>query len=153
MRGRKPKPSYLRVLDGNAGHRPQNVDAPQPQGDLLEPPAELSPQQQNIWRSAIKSAPPGMLKMLDASVFRSWVIACDTLESIRARVVQLGVIIKGQGGHPIVNPLLREQRGQANLVRQLAAELGFSPTSRQRVKVPKSDQGKNPFGDLPTLDD
>lgn len=153
MRGRKPKPSYLRVLDGNAGHRPQNPDAPQPVGDLLDAPPNLSPTQQAVWRRAMEHAPPGMLKQLDRSVFESWVIACDTLENIRAKVALLGVIIKGPGGHPIVNPLLREQRGQANLVRQLASELGFSPTARQRVKVPKPNEGKNPFSDLPALDD
>lgn len=154
MRGRKPKPAYLRVLDGNAGHRPANSDAPKPVGELIEPPLELSPSQQRVWREAIRAAPPGMLKHLDHSVFRAWVIAVDTLEEVRKKVVLLGMVIKGPAGQAIVNPLLREQRGQANLVRQLASELGFSPTARQRVKIPKPDQGSgDPFGDLKSLDD
>lgn len=154
MRGRKPKPAYLRVLDGNAGHRPGNPDAPQPIGDLVEAPPHLTATQQAIWRRAIAHAPPGMLKHLDRSVFEGWVIAVDTLEQIRAKVALLGMIIKGPQGQAIVNPLLREQRGQTNLVRQLASELGFSPTARQRVKVPKPDQGKaNPFEGLKSLDD
>jgi P27 family predicted phage terminase small subunit len=154
VRGRKPKPQYLRVLDGNAGHRPGNPDAPQPVGDLVEAPPTLSATQQAIWRRAIEHSPPGMLKHLDRSVFEAWVVAVDTLERVREKVSFLGPLIKGPNGAAIVNPLMREQRGQANLVRQLAAELGFSPTSRQRVKIPKSDQGKaNPFEGLKSLDD
>jgi P27 family predicted phage terminase small subunit len=154
VRGRKPKPAYLRVLDGNAGHRVGNPDAPQPVGDLVDAPPTLSPTQQAVWRRAIEHAPPGMLKHLDRSVFEAWVIAVDTLEKVREKVSFLGPLIKGPGGGAIVNPLMREQRGQANLVRQLAAELGFSPTSRQRVKVPKSNANpQNPFDGLKSLDD
>lgn len=153
MRGRKPKPQYLRVLDGNAGHRPGNPDAPEPVGDLVEAPPTLSATQQAIWRRAMEHAPPGMLKHLDRSVFEAWVIAVDTLEKIREKVSFLGPLIKGANGAAVVNPLMREQRGQANLVRQLAAELGFSPTSRQRVKVSKSDKNKNPFEGLKSLGD
>jgi P27 family predicted phage terminase small subunit len=130
------------------------VDAPKPTGDLVEPPAHLTQSQQAVWREAIENAPPGMLKKIDRSVFQSWVIAVDTVENIRQMVARLGVIVKSPGGAPIVNPLLREQRGQANLVRQLAAELGFSPTARPRVKISKSDQSKgNAFEGLKGLDD
>lgn len=154
MRGRKPKPAYLRVLDGNAGHRPGNPEAPRPVGDLLEPPSELTLSQQRIWREAIEAAPPGMLKKLDQSVFRHWVLAVDYVEQLRGKIATLGMIIKGPNGSAIVNPLLREMRGQAALARQHASEMGFSPTARQRVKVPKSDQGKaDPFADLKSLDD
>jgi len=153
VRGRKPKPAYLRVLDGNASHRPGNPDAPQPVGDLIEAPPTLTATQQAVWRRAIEHSPPGLLKHLDRSVFESWVVAVDTHEQLREKVAKLGMVIKGPTGGAIVNPLLREQRGQANLIRQLAAEMGFSPTARQRVKIPQSDKVANPFEGLKSLDE
>lgn len=144
----------MRVLDGNAGHRPGNLEAPIPIGDLMDAPPELTEKQRATWRLAITHSPPGLLKHLDRSVFQSWVIAVDMLEQIRGKIADFGVVIKGPKGSAIVNPLLREQSRYANLVRQLAAEMGFSPTARQRVKVDKPVQtAGNPFGDLKSLDD
>lgn len=37
MRGRKPKPTKLRVLQGNAGHRPLPENEPQPHGKAVKP--------------------------------------------------------------------------------------------------------------------
>lgn len=162
MRGRKPKPTYLKVLDGNAGHRPVNQDEPQPDGDLLEPPGNLSAPEQKVWREAIASAPPGMLRKLDESVFGAWVTATYRLDCARATFAYFaeqdtktrGTLIKGPDGRTIVNPLGREMRGLMGTVQKLASELGFTPSSRTRVKVSKSDQSKaNPFAGLKSLDD
>lgn len=153
MRGRKPKASYLRVLDGGAGHRPANLQEPEPTGDLIAVPAEFSETQQRIWREAIEQAPPGMLKLIDGSVFRNWVLATDMVEHLRQDIARYGRVIKGPNGAAIVNPLLRELRGYMDKVRQHAAELGFSPTARPRVKVPKPPPAGNPFSGLKSLDD
>lgn len=154
MRGRKPKPSYLRALDGGASHsRTPNPQEPQPDGDLAEPPAELSATQQAVWRYAIEHAPPGMLKKIDRSVFTVWVVAADTLEKARAEVARLGLLVKTKEGATIQNPYLAIQNKQAALIMKAASELGFSPTARPRVKVDKPKQKSNPFGDLKGLDD
>lgn len=154
MRGRKPKPTYLRALDGGAARRPlDRADEPRPAGDLFDPPPELSPRQQAIWRHAIAHAPPGMLTKLDQSVFLSWVVAVDTLELARQKVTELGLLVKTRDGNTMQNPYLSIQNKQAAIVMKAAAELGFSPTARTRVKVPKQAPRDNPFGELRTLDD
>lgn len=154
MRGRKPKPTYLRVLDGKAshGHKP-NPDEPIPDGDLNDPPPELDARQAAIWRHAIENAPPGMLKKIDRSVFSTWVAAVDAFEQARAKVAHLGLLVKGPQGGYMQNPYLAIQNKQNQLIRQAAAELGFSPTSRTRVKVPKAKKTANAFADLKSLDD
>lgn len=160
MRGRKLKPSYLRVLDGNAGHRAINKDEPQPEGDLAEPPGELDARQQAIWRDAIRQCPPGMLKKIDTSVFACWVAAVAVWETARSEVARLGPVVKmgadadGKGGVPVQNPYLSIQNKQAGLIKQFAAELGFSPTARPRVKVSKGNKQKsNTWEGLKSLDD
>lgn len=154
MRGRKPKPSFLRALDGGASHsHVPNPDEPKPDGDITDPPPELSATQQKIWRYAIANAPPGMLKLIDASVFKVWVVAEDTLERARAEVSRLGLLVKNKDGHTIPNPYLSIQNKQAAIVMKSAAELGFSPTARPRVKVSNPRKGQDPFGKLRSLDD
>src|ERR1039458_9560068 len=56
IRGQKPKPSYLRAIDGGAGHRPLNEDEPKPPGKLLEPPAFLSDSQRDLWFAKLAEA-------------------------------------------------------------------------------------------------
>jgi P27 family predicted phage terminase small subunit len=156
MRGRKPKPTYLRVLDGNAGKRPTNKEEPQPVGNLSEhaPPAWLSESQKDGWRFAMRNAPPGMLKRLDQSVLTVWVVA-ESVHRIAAEWVEKkGPLIMGKNGVPYQNPYLAIMNKQAAVMMKAAAELGFTPSSRSRVKVepPKPGEG-DPFSDLKTLTD
>jgi P27 family predicted phage terminase small subunit len=154
MRGRKPKPSYLAVLDGGASHsRKANPDEPIPDGDLDAPPEGLPPRQIAIWQYAIRHTPPGMLKLIDRSVFAAWVAAVDTFERARTNVDKYGLLVKTPSGAWIQNPYLPIQNKQGALIKQYAAELGFSPTARPRVKVSKKTKASNPFADLKELDD
>lgn len=156
MKGRKPKPSYLRVLDGNAGRRPINPDEPQPVGNLEEhePPAWLSDPQKIGWRYAMRNAPPGMLKRLDQSILTVWVVAEERHADAAQNVSKLGSLVKSSTGTPYQNPYLAIMNKQAQIMMKAAAELGFTPSSRSRVKVepPKPGQG-NPFADLKELSD
>lgn len=154
MRGRKPKPSYLRVLDGNAGKRPVNENEPIPAGKLEErpPPDVLSDAQKIVWRQAIKSAPPGMLRHLDESVLVVWVTACERHADASKQVSKLGSLLKGKTGTPYQNPYLAIMNKQAAILLKAAAELGFTPSSRSRVKVDPQKPGEgDPFADLKDL--
>lgn len=155
MRGRKPKPSYLRAIDGNAGRRPINADEPKPSGNLLEPPADLSAIAQRVWREAIAAAPEGMLSSLDRSAFQGWCVQFATFQEADAKVQSLGLLVKapGEGGQPYQNPYLSVRNKAATLMRQFASDLGFNPTARTRVKITKPAKGSNPFDDLKSLTD
>ena len=156
MRGRKPKPSYLRVLDGNASKRPINDLEPQPEGDLEAhaPPEWLSDAQKEGWRYAMKHAPPGMLKRLDQSILVAFVVAQERHADAAQKVSQLGSLLKAKSGQPYQNPYMAIMNRQAQIMMKAAAELGFTPSSRSRVKVdPPKPSGGNPFADLKTLTD
>lgn len=154
MRGRKPKPSHLRLLDGNASHSAKpNHDEPMPTGDLDEAAPELSALAQKIWREAIASAPPGMLKLLDRSAFQGWVVAFATFQEADTKVQSLGLLLKSKEGTPYQNPYLGIRNKAAGMMRQFASDLGFNPTARTRVKVVKPTAGANPFADLKSIAD
>lgn len=159
MRGRKPKPSYLRVLDGQASHGAKpNPDEPKPEGKLddLPVPDDLSQAQAKVWRDALRNAPPGLLRKLDDGIFKQWVIHAERFSDAAQKVSKLGSMLKTKDGVPYQNPYLAVMNKQSALMMKAAAELGFTPSSRSRVKVdPKTKRpgGDGTFADLRELDD
>ena len=49
MRGRKPKPTHIKVITGNPGKRKLNFDEPRPEIAVPTYPPELSPAAQREW--------------------------------------------------------------------------------------------------------
>lgn len=153
MRGRKPKPSYLRLLDGNAGKRALNAEEPKPAHALADPPESLSDRQKDIWRRALAQAPPQMLTTLDASVFTVWVVACDFHDQANTMVTKHGVFMKTKKtGTPIQCPWMAVVNRQALIMMKAAAEMGFTPTARSRVKIENATPSGT-FAELKELDD
>jgi P27 family predicted phage terminase small subunit len=148
MKGRKPKPTYLKLIEGNPGHRPLNLDEPEPVGDLLEPPDTFSAAQRILWQVTLKNAPEGMLRKLDAGVFSSYVVNYAEFLEAAKKVEDLGAVVKMPGGQPMQNPYVSiRNRASAQMIKA-AAELGFTPSSRSRVKVAGKKKSKSAFGKL-----
>jgi P27 family predicted phage terminase small subunit len=150
--GRRPKPTHLSLIDGNPGKRKLNDQEPEPVGDLCatEPPDWLDADQKDGWRYAISNAPAGMLKLLDRSMLTVWVVA----ESYHRKAVEAcnryGLVTKSPNvGALQQNPYLAIANKQAQIMQSASAELGFSPSSRSRVKIPESGRtSQNPFDEF-----
>lgn len=155
MRGRKPIPTHLRVLTGNPQHRPINHDEPEPDGDLTaaDCPEWLSAREQYYWRRAIANAPEGMMKRLDAGMLTSYVQAQATIESASRKIAEAGHVIKmpGPAGAFMQNPFVSIHRQATQTMARIGTELGFSPSSRSRVKIKGKKKGKSAFGKLREL--
>ena len=152
MRGRKPKATWLKLVTGNPGHRPLNLDEPDPSGDLVEPPAWFSDRQRVLWGQAIRDAPPGLLRLLDSSVLEIFVVAKSVHEKAALKVAQYGAVVKGPDGAHMRSPYVGILNQQSAVMLKCAAELGFTPSSRSRVKV-RGKKPHNPFDDLRRLAD
>lgn len=154
MRGRKPKPTWLKVVAGNPGKRPLNVDEPMPAGNLVDPPEWMTEAQKAGWQYAIANAPPGLLKRLDLSVLSVWVVAQDLHRDAAEKVAKYGAVIKAPNtGVPIQSPYVAVLNKQAALMMKAAAEMGFTPSSRSRVRTEKQAGSGNPFEGLKELAD
>lgn len=155
MRGRKPKPSFMRVLDGRASHSAKpNPDEPVPPGALeeLPPPDHMSDEQKAIWREAVKRAPPGLLRYLDTYTFEKWVTHQAIFRHAAKQVATLGSLLKSKAGTPYQNPYLSIMNRASKDCRAYEAELGFTPSSRSRVKAEKTGKvGPDPFAELKQL--
>lgn len=136
MRGRKPKPTALKLIAGNPGKRALNAHEPQPRTDLAALPAWLTERQQATWREVVELSPPGLLKDVDASVFAVWVVAFDLYQEASEKLARTGMLIKAPNtGVPMQSPYLAIVNRQAQIMLKAAAEMGFTPASRSRVVV------------------
>lgn len=148
--GRRAVPAEARALSGRkrTGSPHANACSPAAASSLGAPPSWMTALQKEIWREGLASAPTGILRKIDASAYQSWVFAAY---SLRRAAVQF----EAEGGHTVVttatgntkaNPLLTIIRQESAMMIRCAAELGFTPVARARVR-PGSDGDKveNPF--------
>jgi P27 family predicted phage terminase small subunit len=142
-RGRKPKPGYLRVLEGNRGHRPiPNVPQPDVLREVPEPPAYLSGYARDEW---LRLAPSlhriGCLTVLDLSVFA---VYCATVgrwmqcEELLAKMaagdpVTTGLTVRTGPGSLTQHPIYRVAVEAARDMLKYAAEFGLTPSTRTRI--------------------
>jgi P27 family predicted phage terminase small subunit len=151
LRGRKPKATILKLITGNPGGRPLNMDEPKPEGDLVSPPDWFTPRQRILWDQIIRDAPEGLLRKLDSTMLETFIVAKSLHEEASQKIAQVGTLIKEtRTGRPIRNPFLMVLNQQAQVMCKCIAEMGFSPSSRTRVVV-KRKSSKSAFSKLREL--
>lgn len=153
MKGRKPKPTWLKVISGNPGKRPINAQEPLAKGDLTEPPEWMTESQREVWRAAIANAPAGLLKGIDESVFSVWVVAKDLHREASQKIAEYGAVIKSPVTEtPMQSPYVGVLNRQAQIMLKASSEMGFTPSARSRVRIENEPTKVNKFADLKTLD-
>lgn len=147
MRGRKPTPTHLKLLEGNPGKRAINRAEPKPEGNLFDAPEWLTDDQRDGWAYAIANAPAGLLKRLDRAMLTMWVIAESLHRDAAMKVVKSGSVVRTRNGEAAQNPYLSIVNRQAAVMVKLASEMGFSPASRTRIQLeePKAPNATSPF--------
>jgi len=169
MRGRKPKPTHLRLL---AGGKERNPLEPKPRGRLVAAPDWFSDEQRIAWNHAIACAPRDMLRRLDQSALTVWVIACDTHRQAAIKLREGGLVTvykkreprktgrpaKGSKKPRVTDTVTQQSvylsimNRQAQIMLKAAAELGFTPSSRSRVTAAPDDdeteESKDPLAEF-----
>jgi P27 family predicted phage terminase small subunit len=156
MRGRKPKPTWLKIIQGKPGHRPLNVNEPIPEELIGPAPEDFTPEQRAVWDHAVKAAPLGLLTELDRRCLITYCVAAALYDEARKKIAQFGALVKTPiTGVPMQSPWLSILNKQNLLMQRAIAEMGFSPTSRGRVKIERGvkDTGGGGFDDLKEITD
>lgn len=142
MRGRKPRPNHLKLLEGNPGKRRINKAEPKPEGDLFSPPGHLPPGAIPFWNQAITDAPKGLLKRLDSQALVVWSVAAWLHADAAAKVGRVSILVQSRGGEIYQNPALAIVNRQALIMLKAAAEMGFTPSSRSRIASSDESRGE-----------
>lgn len=136
MRGRRPKPTRLKVLTGNPGKRPLNPDEPRPQVVIPECPPELGAVARREWdRLSVELASLGLLTNLDRSALAAYCGAYALWAEATEAIHKYGTMVKSPSGYPIQSPYVAIANRQAELMMRIASEFGFTPASRSRIST------------------
>lgn len=137
MRGRRPKPTRLKVLTGNPGKRPLNVDEPSPGVAIPDCPTELGPVARQEWnRLGRDLASLGLLTNLDRAALAAYCGAYALWAEATEAIQKYGTMVKSPSGYPIQSPYVSIANRQAEIMMRIASEFGFTPASRSRISTP-----------------
>lgn len=154
MRGRKPKPTVQKRLEGNPGKRalPKHEPImPEAAPSFDVPPAELTGDvvASDEWR---RLAPVLRKSKTVTDADRGSLIAlCQQwsryLEANRS-VATAGMVVRSPSGYPMPNPYIAIANKSLGNCVKLWAELGLTPSSRSRVSTVQEPGAGDPFAEF-----
>src|ERR1043166_9654629 len=137
MRGRRPKPTRLKVLTGNPGKRPLNMDEPRPEVVMPDCPSELGPVAKREWDRLVgELATLRLLTNLDRAALAAYCGAYALWAEAMEAIQKYGTMVKSPSGYPIQSPYVAIANRQPGLMIRIASEFGFTPPSRSRISTP-----------------
>jgi len=151
-RGRKPKPSGLKVISGTDRADRRNPDEPKFNPEIPAVPEFLSDPAKVEWGrvcDALYGA--GILAKTDRAALAAycqaygrWQQAEEALAKMAERDgVTKGIMIKTTNGNAVQNPLVgTANKAMADMVRY-AAEFGMTPSARSRIKAEGRDDAED----------
>lgn len=148
-RGPKPKPTALRLLEGNPSNRPINE---------LEPVCTMPPVKPSVvemdeiasqkWNVIMGAMPPQLYTALDTDVLAAHCLAWSLLVKAQSEIDSGGIIAfteKGEGPAAAV----RIWKAAVETLLKTADRLGLHPGARSRLEMPKrNDQPQSKFAGL-----
>jgi P27 family predicted phage terminase small subunit len=145
--GRKPKPTALRLVEGNREHRPIGVE-PKPQPIMPECPEIVDGYAREVWDklSAIL-LPLGLLTEADGLAFAALCIEWERYVEMVKALRESGAVWKSDSGYKQAVPEFTIASKSLGRVQALLAEFGATPSARARLSI-KADKDDDEFGDL-----
>jgi len=140
--GRKPKPTVLKLLEGNRGKRPIPQDEPKPAKPVRTPPCPrwISPYARKEWTRIAKELHRlGLLTNLDVAVLISYCTAYGRLREAENKLKDQNSVVETSNGNLVQNPWIGIANRAMDQIRRFASELGLSPSARVRLEVRPED--------------
>lgn len=158
MAGRRPKPSALKVLEGNRGKRAINKSEPKPQSGAPEASDWLAPAALEKWNSIVPQLTAiKVLTVVDGSALESLCAAYTNMVESQRIVTKYGVIIEepvlNKDGVLVGHKLKKNPASTAVLQHQkeyraLLSAFGLTPSDRSRLKTDSGEKELSPLAKL-----
>ena len=136
MAGRKPKPTALKVLEGDRGkgRRPLNEHEPIPPRGGVKCPSWLLPEAKKEWKRLASSLEAmGVLTMADLTAFAGYCQAYARWREAEDFITQHGSIFKTPSGYVQQVPQVSIAQQNLKIMQSFATEFGLTPACRARI--------------------
>jgi P27 family predicted phage terminase small subunit len=153
-RGPPPKPTTIKILEGNPGKRPLNTREPRAERTLPDPPKSMKPENKREWRKWAKILlQAGVATQLDSIAFGLLIGALVKHQEAADNVAKYGPVWMEKGDSAIpkfqYSPWWVVQNREFDKLKGLLAEFGMTPSARSRVlSNSENQQPDNPLLEL-----
>lgn len=149
MRGRKPKPTALKLIEGNPGKRKITGREPKPPKTQPTCPSHLSATAKTEWkRLAVMLNEIGLLTQIDRTVLAAYCQAYARWVEAERKLAETPPLLKTPAGYVQVSPWITISNKQVELMTRLMAELGLTPSARSRLAI-QIPNGPKPWEYVP----
>jgi P27 family predicted phage terminase small subunit len=147
MKGRKPKPTLFRTLEGNPGKRRINGREPKPPSGVPRCPKHLDDVAKTEWFHTCKVLKDmGLLSLADRAALAAYCTVYSRWVEAEAQVKKYGTIVKSPDkGVPQKSPYLTIADQALETMRKFMVEFGLTPSSRSRIRIPDSQSDIDEF--------
>ena|SRR3990167_583067 len=146
MKGRKRKPTYLKLIEGNRGKRALNKREPKPPRGIPSPPEHVSKSAALAWGIvSVKLDQMGVLTLAD-----SW--ALEQIAENYAEIMALRKIVKKSRFQTVIttngskkkvhHPAWVQLSDAEKRFRMMMEQFGLTPASRSKVNAEPPDEGE-----------
>lgn len=155
MRGRKPKPTPLKIVEGQRIRKPRGK-APQPDPTLPDCPSHLDKLAQKQWsKYAGELNRLGLLTFIDAPWFAQLCFNLSLSVKAEEKIQEMGAVIEiyeeGEDSNLYIkeirrNPWVMVEKQASERILKIMSEAGMTPVSRTRASIAKKPKDKpNPL--------
>ena len=134
--GRKPKPTAIKLLEGNPGKRKLNKREPKPRilKTVPECPEWLLPEAQKEWgRLAPALVSLGLITNIDIDDFAAYCQAFARWHEAETYITENGTTYMTETGQLKPIPQVAQAQQYIRLMKDLSTEFGMTPSSRSRL--------------------
>jgi P27 family predicted phage terminase small subunit len=140
-RGRKPKPTALKVLEGNPGNRKLNKNEPKPNALVSPCPDWLEDEAKAEWeRTGKVLAQTGVLTEVDTTAFAGYCQAYARWKEAEEYLTENGSIVRTPNGYLQQVPQVSIAQTNLKIVLKFCEQFGLTPSSRSRIVTNNSTE-------------
>ena len=133
QRGRKPKPTAVKVLEGNPGKRSLNTNEP-------KRPAWLEDEAKKEWKRMAKQMEQlGILTEIDMAAFAGYCQAYARWKEAEEFITQHGTIVKTPSGYWQQVPQVSIAQTYLKIMNKFCEQFGLTPSARSRIVTDNGD--------------
>lgn len=147
-RGPSPKPTALKIIQGNPGHRPLNKREPKPAPVAPPCPDWLDADAKREWkRVAPELEKLGLLTRVDMAALAGYCQSYATWRACQMVLAKQGMTFETATGYVTQRPEVSIGNKALDQVRAFCAQFGLTPSARARMTLPEQDHAEenDPF--------